>query len=85
MTRSCACKAAASWAEGGRAPQARAYVPQAPAAAAGHKGPRPPQAAAPQAVGRPGASHTDLVASARRQAAPISINGAWLPGWSQAV
>ena len=85
MTRSCACKAAASWAEGGRAPQARSYVPQhtqAPAAAA-HKGPRPPQAAAPQAVGRPRASHTDLVASARKLAAPISINGAWLPGWLQ--
>ena len=41
-----------------------------------NKAPRPPQAAAPQAVGRPGASHMDLVASARKLAVPISINGA---------
>ena len=48
-----------------------------------NKTPRPPQAAAPQAVGRPGASHMDLVASARKLAAPISINGAcgWVCVW----
>ena len=89
MTRDLGCKAAASWAEGGRPGiQARRYVPQQSQAAGSAKGPRPPQAPQPAApVGRPGASHTDLVASARKFAAPISINGARVashPCWAPA-